>query len=424
MRQNEKLRMIKEGVITVGIDIAKRIHWVQPMLHSGILLGKPFSIQNNRNGFESLLAKLKLIKQQNKCQEVIVGLEPTGHYWKALCWFLINNQIKVVLVNPYHVKTSKELDDNTQTKSDPKDAMVIGRLVKDGRFFETYLPVGSWAELRVLSNTRSQLRAKLNVVLNNLKAILDEYFPEYETVFKTITGKASLHILTNCLLPNDLKLLRVPGIIAEFRKAVKKGVGLKKAKLLYQAAYSSVGVPANEAVKLKLSLFIQELNLLTDQITAIETAMEKQLQATGISQYILSIKGIGIVTAAGILGEIGDPSRFTDWKQVRKLAGFNLVESSSGEHKGQRTISKRGRCLLRNYLYQAALVMVAHNQEFKQLYQYLISRKQNPLKGKQALVVVAIKLTRVILALVQKKENYDSGKVLGVHRETQFKKAA
>ena len=145
MRQNEKLRMIKEGVITVGIDIAKRIHWVQPMLHSGILLGKPFSIQNNRNGFESLLAKLKLIKQQNKCQEVIVGLEPTGHYWKALCWFLINNQIKVVLVNPYHVKTSKELDDNTQTKSDPKDAMVIGRLVKDGRFFETYLPVGSWA---------------------------------------------------------------------------------------------------------------------------------------------------------------------------------------------------------------------------------------------------------------------------------------
>src|SRR5690242_8224795 len=110
MRQNEKLRMIKEGVIIVGIDIAKRIHWVQAMLHNGILLGKPFSIKNNRNGFESLLAKLELIKQQNNCQEIIVGLEPTGHYWKALSWFLTNNQIKVFLVNPYHVKTSKELD--------------------------------------------------------------------------------------------------------------------------------------------------------------------------------------------------------------------------------------------------------------------------------------------------------------------------
>lgn len=424
MRLNEKLRMIKEGVIIIGIDIAKRMHWVQPMLYNGILLGKPFNIQNNRNGFESLLAKLKIIKQQNKCQKIIVGLEPTGHYWKALSWFLINNQIKVVLVNPYHVKTSKELDDNTQTKSDPKDAMIIGRLVKDGRFFETYLPVGPWAELRVLSNTRSQLRAKLNAILNNLKAILDEYFPEYETVFKTITGKVSLHILTNCLLPNDLKLLGVPGIITEFRKAVKKGVGKKKAELLYRAAYSSVGFPANEAVKMKLGLFVKELHLLNDQITAVETAMETQLKATGISQYILSIKGIGIVTAAGILGEIGDPSRFTDWKQVRKLAGFNLIENSSGEHQGQRSISKRGRCLLRNYLYQAALVMVAHNQEFKELYQYLISRSPNPLKRKQALVVIAVKIIRVILALVQKKESYDPGKTLGVYRETQLKKVA
>jgi transposase len=424
MRLNEKLRMIKEGVIIVGIDIAKRMHWAQPMLHNGILLGKPFNIQNNRNGFKSLLAKLELIKQQNNCHEIIIGLEPTGHYWKALSWFLISNQIKVVLVNPFHVKTSKELDDNTQTKSDPKDAMTIGKLVKEGRFFELYLPVGPWCELRVLSKTRNQLKAKSNAVLNHLRAILDEYFPEYETVFKTITGKASLYILTNCLLPNDLKLLGVPGIIAEFRKAVKKGVGRKKAELLYQAACNSVGFPANEAVKLKLSLFVQELNFLADQIATVEAEMEKQIKATGISQYILSIKGIGIVTAAGFLGEIGDPSRFSNWKQVRKLAGFNLVEISSGEHKGQRTISKRGRCLLRNYLYQAALVMVAQNQEFKQLYQYLISRRQNPLKRKQAIVVVAIKLIRVILALIQKKESYDPGKVLGVYRETQLKKAA
>lgn len=424
MRQNEKLRMIKEGVIIVGIDIAKRKHWVQPMLYNGILLGKPFSIKNNRDGFNSLLAKLELIKQQNNGQEIIVGLEPTGHYWKALSQFLTNNQVQVFLVNPYHVKKSKELDDNTQTKSDPKDAMIIGRLVKDGRFSKVYLPAGPWGQLRVLSNARNQLRAKLNAVLNHLKALLDEYFPEYETVFKTITGKASLHILTNCYLPEDLKRLGVSGIVTEFRKAVKKGVGLKKAELLYQAAYSSIGLPANEAVKLKLRLYIQELNFLTAQIEAIEAAMEKQLKATGISEYILSIKGIGIVTAAGILGEIGDPSRFSDWKQVRKLAGFNLIENSSGEHQGQRSISKRGRRLLRNYLYQAALVMVAQNQEFKQLYEYLISRGQNPLKRKQALVIIAVKVIKVISALVQKKEFYDPSKVLGIYRETQLKKAA
>lgn len=68
--------------------------------------------------------------------------------------------------------------------------------------------------------------------------------------------------------------------------------------------------------------------------------------------------------------------------------------------------------------------MVVHNQEFKQLYQYLISRSQNPLKRKQALVVIAVKIIKVILALAQKKENYDPSKALGVYRETQLKKAA
>lgn len=420
MNQNDKLGMIKEGVLIVGIDIAKYRHSVQPMLHNGITLCKPFTINNTKDGFKSLLLKLEQINQSNGCKKVIIGLEPTGHYWKALSWFLIQNGYSVFLVNPYHVKKSKELDDNTPSKNDPKDAKVIGKLVTEGRFFEVYLPTGPWSELRVLSNNRNQLRAKSNAVLNNVHAVLDEYFPEYETVFKDITGKASLHTLISCPMPEDLTILGVPGILAEFKKATKKGVGRKRAELLYKAAFDSIGVPANQAVRLKLKLSVQELHLLTEQITTIENEMEKQLKATGISQYLLSIHGIGIVTAAGILGEIGDPSRFTHWKQIRKLAGFNLVEDSSGKHQGQRIISKRGRFALRSYLYQVAFVMVAQNQEFKELYQYLITRQQNPLKKKQALIVIATKLIRVIISLIKHKRLYDSKQVLGTYREMQI----
>ena len=156
----------------------------------------------------------------------------------------------------------------------------------------------------------------------------------------------------------------------------------------------------------------------------IEQEMAKQLTATGICDYLLSIKGIGIVLAASLLGEIGDPSRFDNWKQIRKMAGFNLVEESSGEKKGQHKISKRGRRLLRCYLYQAVLVMVAKNKEFSELYRYFLHRKQNPLKKKQALVVIATKLIRVILTLINRKVNYDPAKVLGPVREIQMKEAA
>lgn len=421
--QDDKLRLMQPGLIILGIDIAKRRHWAQATYHNGILIGKPFSFKNTIEGFESLLVRIERIKQETGCKEVIVGMEPTGHYWKPLCWFLMKNNIMVVLVNPHHVKKSKELDDNTPTKSDPKDAKIIARLVRDGRFSEAYLPQGNYSELRVLTNHRTQLRAKLNGVMNLIHAILDEYFPEFLTVFKAFTGKAAMHILNKYPFPEDLKKIGVEGIEAEFKKAVKTAVGKQRAERLYQAACQSIGVPAPQAAKDQLRFCLDELNFFTRQIEEVEKAMEKQLQALGIGDYLLSIKGIGIVTAAGILGEIGDPRRFVSWKQVRKLAGFNLVEDSSGQRQGRRVISKRGRSLLRSFLYQAAIVMVAKNEHFKQLYHYLTKRKENPLKKKQALIVIATKLIRVMFALITKEEFYDPAKVLGAYREEQIKAA-
>ncbi len=126
------------------------------------------------------------------------------------------------------------------------------------------------------------------------------------------------------------------------------------------------------------------------------------------------------IIRAGILGEIGDPNRFESWKQIRKYAGLNLIEDSSGERKGKTRISKRGRAMLRNLLYQIAIVMVCKNKEMKALYTYLKTRSKNPLEKKQALIVVAIKVIKILFALVKKKEEYDAKKVLGNFREKQL----
>lgn len=128
------------------------------------------------------------------------------------------------------------------------------------------------------------------------------------------------------------------------------------------------------------------------------------MEKTGLARYLLSIPGVGIVTAASFLREVGDPSRYTNSRQLRRLAGYNLTENSSGQHKGQTKISKRGRSELRNILYQASLVLVSKNPEFKALYRYFRRRRDNPLKGAQALVVIACKLLRVMFCLVKKRE--------------------
>lgn len=354
-------------------------------------------------------------------------MEPTGHYWKVFAnWLEKQAGITVVLVNPYATKQAKELDDNSQTKSDKKDALTIAKLVKDGRYFELYLPHDIYAELRGLSTTRTGLNKRKNALKNTIMAVLDEFFPEYEEVFKhPLTGKASRHILKSCPFPKFIMELGEEGVTAEIKKAVKKTVGRKKAGQLVEAAKGSVGVDyGEEAARLKLRLMLEELELLEKQTEELEDQMEAALEKTDYAEFLLSIKGIGVVTLAACLGELGDPTRFDSPRQMSRMAGYNLIEDSSGKNKSGTKISKRGRKNLRSVLYQMALTMVATNDEMKQLYHYLKTREKSPLRKMQALVVVSKKILTLIHTLAKKKESYDPEKVFGYVRREQFKAAA
>jgi transposase len=286
-------------------------------------LGKAVSFPNNRQGFEKIVAKIEEVCKQNKMETVLIGMEPTGHYWKTLANYLIGNGYRVVGVNPYHTKKSKELDDNSPTKSDQKDAITIARLVKDGRFFAPYLPQGVYGELRGLTNARVSIMKRQNAVKNTITAILDECFPEIWTVFKyPFKGKTSRQILKICPFPAFILELGVEGVLAEIKKAVKKTVGRKKAGQLVAVACDSVGVGYGlEAAKMRLAWLLDELELLEKQLQEAEQAQEAALSQTGYIAQLLAIKGIGIVTAASFLGEIGDPLRFDSPRQIARYAG-------------------------------------------------------------------------------------------------------
>ena len=129
--------------------------------------------------------------------------------------------------------------------------------------------------------------------------------------------------------------------------------------------------------------------------------MVELLEKLSEAKLLMSIPGVGPVVAATVLGEVGDFRRFKNWKQLRKLSGYNLVAQSSGQKKGQSTISKRGRPGLRYILYLAAVAAVTRNREFRALYELLTTRQHNPLKGKKALVAVATRILRIMFALVK-----------------------
>ena len=240
-----------------------------------------------------------------------------------------------------------------------------------------------------------------------------------------LSGKASRHILKNCPFPKFILALGEDGITEEIRKAVRKTVGRKKAVELVEAAKESIGVDyGEEAARMKLRLTLEELELLEKQMQEVEKEMECALHRTDYAEFLLSIKGIGVVTLAACLGELGDPARFDSPRQMSRMAGYNLVEDSSGKNKSRTKISKRGRKNLRSVLYQMALTMVATNDEMKQLYHYLKTRKKAPLRKMQALIVISKKILTLIHTLAKKKESYDPEKVFGYVRREQMKAAA
>ena len=129
--------------------------------------------------------------------------------------------------------------------------------------------------------------------------------------------------------------------------------------------------------------------------------------------------GIGENILAGVLAEMGDITRFDDAREIQKLSGLGLVACSSGKHKGETKISHRGRKRLRYWLFQAAKSAVAHGEEFQALHEYYTTRRENPLKKMQSLIVIACKILRVVYTILTTGRKYDPARMLKDIRHTQ-----
>ncbi|MFC4770344.1 IS110 family transposase, partial [Effusibacillus consociatus] len=349
----------------------------------------------------------------------------TGHYWFPLAEFLQDESIQVVVVNPHHVNKSKELEDNSPTKNDYKDAKVIADLIRNGKYTEPKFPKSVYADLRILMNLREKVMVNLGQVQRRIQNWLDRFFPEYTQVFKDWEGKASLLTLQEFPTPKEIVSLGANEILKRWKVEVKRGVGLKRAEKLVAAAATSIGLTEGlAAARMELKALLEQYELFLRQLGDIMKQVEQLLKQIPGSEEMLTIPGVGIVTLAGFLAEVGDLKGYEHGQQIIRLAGLNLKENSSGKKKGRSTITKRGRSRLRALLFRAVLPMIAKNQEFKALHHYYTTRSQNPLKKKQSVIALCGKLIRVLHTLGTRRIKYNANDVLGPMRQAQLQMAA
>lgn len=420
-KQNERILQVSETTMIIGIDVASEIHYARAFDNRGIELGRVLRFSNDLEGFKVLERWADAIRLKTGKQGIIMGLEPTGHYWFNLAQYSKGHGMKIVLVNPFAVKRSKELDDNNPTKNDRKDPKTIAMLVKDGRYMEPYIPEGVYAELRTAMNTRWQIVKSLNGIKNQINRWLRIYFPEFLRVFADWEGVAAKIALHDFPTPKQVVEKGVEGIVARWKQDKIRAVGIKRAQGLVEAAKNSTGiVDGHLAATIELSILLEDYDRKMLQYETVMELVEKLVkQIPGVNE-LTKIKGLGLVTTAGFLAEVGDISRFSHPKQIQKFAGLNLKENSSGKHKGKTTISKRGRKRLRAILFRAMLPIVAKNAEFRTIHAYYTTRQDNPLKKMQSLILLCCKLIRVIYAILAKGICYEAEKLLVDMRKTEL----
>ena len=159
--QNEKLNQVTTETLVIGVDIGSETHYARAFNWRGIELGKVFRFSNSGEGFGQFHTWIESLTGKTAKSNIMVGAEPTGHYWFSLASYLKDHDIRLVLVNPYHVKQCKELDDNHPSKTDSKDPKTIAKLVIDGRYNVPYIPEGIYAELRITMNCRERIVREL-----------------------------------------------------------------------------------------------------------------------------------------------------------------------------------------------------------------------------------------------------------------------
>jgi transposase len=399
----EKIKTINEKTLMVALDIGKKIHYgyFRTPNHQDV---KPFPFHNTGHSFNKFWEKLCRFKDKHMLDEVVIGFESTGPYAEPIANYLRKKPVKLVQVNPMHTKRIKELTGNSPNKTDKKDPRVIADVILLGHSLTTVIPEGAAAQLRRLTHARERAIERRTAMNNQLQDLVFVVFPELGDIIKPST-KTGMYLIKNYPDPESIVSIGI-GTLCNIVREISRGkFGIDRVEKLYNAAKESVGITeGKEGILFETSHLVSNIEAENRYIESLEEQMVMYLEQLPYSRSILSIKGIGNITAAGLIGEVGDFNKFKTISEVMKLAGLDLFEVSSGKHKGRHHISKRGRALMRKLLFFAAINAVKSHGIMHARYQKMLKNGTPKIK---ALIAVSRKLLRIIFAIARDNTQYD-----------------
>jgi transposase len=407
--KTKKNKVINEKTMIAALDIGKGAHYAYFRDLKGKDI-KPFPFYNFRKGFDKFWIKLCQFKREQKLGDVVIGFESTGPYAEPLFHYLRNKPVKLVQINPVHSKRLKELTGNSPNKTDKKDPRVIADIISLGHALTMVVPEGPAAQLRRLTQARERSIRSRTAMINQLQHLIFVIFPEFLRVFKNISTKSAMYLIKNHPTPESIVSMGVESLTVALGKVSRYRLTQGRIKEIFEAAQRSIGIDeGKESILMEIEHLASNIENENRFIDDLEKQMDHYLDQITHTHSILSIKGVGSITVASLIGEVGNFKKFNTISEMMKLAGLDLFEVSSGKHSGKRRISKRGRSLMRKLLYFAAINVVKSHGIMHERYQEMLERGMPKMK---ALVAISRKLLGLIFALARDNtlyiENYSN----------------
>ena len=380
----------------VGIDISKYKHDCFICTETGEVIEENLSFTNTNEGFIQLL---NLLKSLDNSQEIRIGFEATGHYGMNFKLFLEKNNYSFMEFNPALVKRFISTQTLRRTKTDKKDAMLITKYLisvdykpHPKQFYHKY-------SLKSLSRMREKLVKQRSYYEVQITNVLDIIFPEYKPFFNNDFTKTSFYILNKYKSPDKIKNMKDFDSIRKVSHGKFTSANFIKLKEL---AKNSIGI-SNDIFETELESLLILHSGIEVEINKLETKIKSIIKE--LNPPILSIRGIGIISCAGIISEFGDITRFKSADACVAFAGIEPSISQSGNESHTGHMVKHGSGHLRYFLMNAADYVFMHESVFTEFY---YKKRSEGKSHRVALTHVAKKLVRIIYKLESENITFNS----------------
>lgn len=386
----------------IGIDISKFKHDCFIATETGLVIKDSFSFDNNQEGFKKFLNVLLSLDQT---QEIRIGLEATGHYGTNLKLFLHENNFSFIEFNPVLSERYRQVSSLRKTKNDKIDAKLISKMLLSYDYKTNSSISYHILKLKSLTRFRKRLVKNRTVFKERLINILDIAFPEYSKHFTQVWGKVSFYILKNYPTAKDIANINVEEVMTTIHSLSKGHYSMIKLMKLIETAKTSIGFK-NDYHVLELQLTINMIEQLDSSIDKIENEIIEIMNQYNFKTA--TILGIGIISAASIVSEYEDFSKFQNPNQLLSFAGLEPAIYQSGTQQTYGHMVKRGSSYLRETIMNIIPYVMAYNSVF---YEYYRKKKSEGKHHRVALTHLAKKLIRIIYHLETNNISFDSSKI-------------